>query len=128
MPIHHSCFKSPFEKKHNEVIWKDNLPYSKIYQDRFFQEDAVAEIKNIFIEPNKLNERFKNGSRICIGELGFGFGLNFFVTAKLWVENNDSSCQHNLEYLAIDEALPTKEQLYRVIDNFPELEEICNIF
>ena len=49
MPIHHSCFKSPFEKKHNEVIWKDNLPYSKIYQDRFFQEDAVAEIKNIFI-------------------------------------------------------------------------------
>ena len=128
MPIHHSCFKSPFEKKHNEVVWKDNLPYSKIYQDRFFQEDAVAEIKNIFIEPNKLNERFKNGSRICIGELGFGFGLNFFVTAKLWVENNDSSCQHNLEYLAIDEALPTKEQLYRVIDNFPELEEICNIF
>ena len=128
MPIHHSCFKSPFEKKHNEVIWKDNLPYSKIYQDRFFQEDAVAEIKNIFIEPNKLNERFQNGSRICIGELGFGFGLNFFVTAKLWVENNDSSCQHNLEYLAIDEALPTKEQLYRVIDNFPELEEICNIF
>ena len=60
MPIHHSCFKSPFEKKHNEVVWKDNLPYSKIYQDRFFQEDAVAEIKNIFIEPNKLNERFKS--------------------------------------------------------------------
>ena len=128
MPIHNTSFKNPFEQKHHEVIWKDNFPYSKTYQDRFFQKDAVAEIENIFIEPNKLIERFQNGARICIGELGFGFGLNFFVTAKLWVENRKSSRQHNLEYLAIDEALPTKAQIDKLISNFPELEEICNIF
>ena len=128
MPIHNTSFKNPFEQRHHEVVWKDNFPYSKTYQDRFFQKDAVAEIENIFIEPNKLIERFQNGARICIGELGFGFGLNFFVTAKLWVENSKSSRQHNLEYLAIDEALPTKAQIDRLISNFPELEEICNIF
>ena len=51
MPIHHSCFKNPFEEKHQDVVWEDSFPYSNEYQDRFFQDDAVAEIKNIFIEP-----------------------------------------------------------------------------
>jgi len=128
MPIHHSCFKNPFEEKHQDVKWEDNLPYSNEYQDRFFQDDAVAEIKNIFIEPNQLFERIRNGSQIHIGELGFGFGLNFFVTAKFWQENNENSGIHNLEYIAIDEALPSREQLLKIINAFPELEEICNIF
>ena len=128
MPIHHSCFKNPFEEKCQEVAWKDSLPYSEVYQDRFFQDDAISEITNIFIEPNQLLERIKNGTKIHIGELGFGFGLNFFVTAKFWFENNKNLNSHNLEYLSIDEALPTKEQILKIVDNFPEFEEICSIF
>ena len=120
MSIHHSCFKNPFEEKCQEVIWKDDLPYSNVYEDRFFQDDAVSEITNIFIEPNHLLKRIKNGSQIHIGELGFGFGLNFFVTAKFWFENNKNAGSHNLEYLAIDEALPTKAQILKIVDNFPE--------
>ena len=49
MSIHHSCFKNPFEEKYQDVIWNDNLPYSNTYQDRFFQDDAISEITNIFI-------------------------------------------------------------------------------
>ena len=128
MPIHHSCFKNPFEEKLQDVKWEDSFPYSNKYQDRFFQDDAIAEIKNIFIEPNQLLERIKNGSQLHIGELGFGFGLNFFVTAKFWHEHNKKSDTLNLEYIAIDEALPSKEQLSKVINAFPELKEICNIF
>ena len=128
MPVHHSYFKNPFEEKFQDVIWKDGFPYSNAYQDRFFQDDAVAEITNIFIEPNHLLERIKNGSRIRIGELGFGFGINFLVTAKFWFENNKNFNFHNLEYLAIDEALPTKSQILKIIKNFPELDEICRIF
>ena len=128
MSIHHSCFKNPFEEKHQEVVWKDNLPYSSSYQDRFFQDDAISEITNIFIEPNQLLERIKHGSRVHIGELGFGFGINFLVTAKFWLENNKNSDSLNLEYLAIDEALPTKAQILKIINNFPELKEVSNIF
>ena len=127
MSIHHSCFKNPFEEKCQDVIWNDNLPYSTTYQDRFFQDDAISEITNIFIEPNRLLERINHGSQVHICELGFGFGLNFLVTAKFWLENNNLG-SFNLEYLAIDEALPTKEQILKIIDSFPELEEISNIF
>ena len=94
-----------------------------ILQDRFFQDDAIAEITNIFIEPNHLLARIKNGSQIHIGELGFGFGLNFLTTAKFWYENNKGLNSHILEYLAIDEVLPTKEQMLKIVDNFPELHE-----
>ncbi len=128
MPIHHSCFKNPFEEKHQEVEWKSNSPHSHKYKDRFFQEDALEEINNIFIEPNKILERIQNSSQIHIGELGFGFGLNFFATAKFWIDNNQNTTIHNLEYLSIDEALPTKKQLLRVIQKFPELKEICDCF
>ena len=117
MPIHHSCFKNPFEEKRQEVIWKDNLPYSNEYQDRFFQDDAVSEITNVFIESNQLLERIKDGSQMRIGELGFGFGLNFLVTAKFWLENNKHLGTLNLEYLAIDKALPTKAQILKIVDN-----------
>ena len=32
-----------------------------------------------------------------------------------------------MEYLAIDEALPTKAQILKIVDNFPELQEMCNV-
>ena len=107
---------------------EDGLPFSNIYEDRFFQDDAISEITNIFIEPNQLLERIKNNSQIRIGELGFGFGLNFLVTAKFWFDNNQNFNSYNLEYLAIDEALPTKEQILKIIESFPELDEICYFF
>jgi len=128
MPVHHSCFKNPFEEKPQDIFWRHGFPFSNLYQDRFFQDDAISEIINIFIEPNQLLERIKNNSQIRIGELGFGFGLNFLVTAKFWFENNKNFNSHNLEYLAIDEALPTKNQILKIIENFPELDDICNVF
>ena len=64
MPNHHSCFENPFEEKLQEVIWENGLPYSNEYKDRFFQDDAVSEIANIFIEPNQLLERIKNFEEI----------------------------------------------------------------
>ena len=91
MPIHHSCFKNPFEGKYLDLKWENGFPYSNYYADRFFQNDALAEIKNIFIEPNQIRERIEAGGQIHIGELGFGLGLNFFVTAKFWHENNQNS-------------------------------------
>ena len=128
MPIHYSSFENPFEEKSQNIHWEDGFPYSDEYQDRFFQNNAIEEIKNIFIEPNKLSERIKNNSRIHIGELGFGFGLNFFVTANFWAENNTNSLPNNLEYVAIDKAMPTKEQVLKVVENFPDLKNVCENF
>jgi len=67
MPIHHSVYKNPFETKRQEVDWIDGLPYSHSYDDRFFQADAIKEIKDIFITPNNLEDRFKQSTKLTIG-------------------------------------------------------------
>ena len=128
MTSHHSCFENPFEQRYQKVEWVDNFPFSKDYQDRFFQNNAIEEIQNVFIEPNNIQHRIINDDNLHIGELGFGFGLNFFVTAKLWIEHKDRSKINTLEYVSIEEALPTEEQILRVIENFPSLKPICQIF
>ena len=128
MIIHHSVFKTPFEAKAQEVEWRNGLPHSLKYDDRFFQEDAIAEITNVFIEPNNLEERFQKNTKLTIGELGFGFGLNFFVTAKLWIDNKDTSQIQTLDYISIEEALPSKEQILQIIKSFPSLAEVGNYF
>ena len=68
MPIHHSRFNNPFEKNDQNVTWKDNLPFSDKYQDIYFQDDAVAEINDVFINPNQLINRIQNDSRLHVGE------------------------------------------------------------
>lgn len=128
MPIHHSIFKNPFEVKAQKVDWIDELPHSIDYDDRFFQADAINEIHDVFITPNNLEARFKKVSRFSICELGFGFGMNFLVTAFLWSQSKQKSKMKILDYVSIEEALPTKNQILRVIENFPELKEVGNCF
>ena len=128
MPIHHSVFNHPFETKHQEIDWIDGSPFSPIYDDRFFQADAIKEIKDVFIVPNNLEDRFKKSRKLSIGELGFGFGLNFFVTAMIWSQSKRHSSSAVLNYLSIEEALPSKEEISKVLENFPELQKIGEYF
>ncbi|MDB9783966.1 tRNA (5-methylaminomethyl-2-thiouridine)(34)-methyltransferase MnmD, partial [Gammaproteobacteria bacterium] len=128
MPIHHSVFNNPFETKWQEIDWIDGLPYSPSYDDRFFQADAIKEIKDVFITPNNLEDRFKQSQKLSIGELGFGFGLNFFVTAMIWGQSKCQSSTAVLNYVSIEEALPSKEEISKVLKNFPELHEIGKYF
>jgi len=128
MPIHHSLFNNPFEVKDQDINWVEGLPHSRDYDDRFFQADAVQEIKNVFIEPNNLENRFKADKKLTIGELGFGFGLNFLVTAMMWCNRKNESNMGTLDYLSVDEALPSKEEIFQVIKHFPELQEIGEYF
>lgn len=70
-------------------------PYSPAFDDIYFNpEDGIAESTHVFLEGNDLQERFKalklepNGNKktFNIFETGFGTGLNFLLTAKLWQE------------------------------------------
>jgi len=119
MSIHHSVFKNPFEVKTQDVNWVGGMPCSIDYDDRFFQADAINEIHDVFIEPNNLENRLQEAHQFTIGELGFGFGMNFLVTALLWNSSKHKSEMETLDYVSIEEALPTKDQILKVIKSFP---------
>ncbi|MEM9422368.1 MAG: tRNA (5-methylaminomethyl-2-thiouridine)(34)-methyltransferase MnmD, partial [Pseudomonadota bacterium] len=61
---------------------------SRRFDDIYFQPDVgLAETEHVFLEGNRLKERFNampNGGQFVVGELGFGTGLNILAVADLF--------------------------------------------
>ena len=92
-----------------DIIWLSNqIPFSTRYNDVYFSKlDGYKESEYIFIKGNYLPQRIKQSRDLCIGELGFGTGLNFLITANIW--QTYSLQDAKLHYIAI-EKFPLKPQ------------------
>lgn len=68
--------------------WKDGQPYSARYGDVYFSSDSgLEETRHVFLQGNHLARRFaalQAGESFCIGETGFGTGLNFLCAWQLF--------------------------------------------
>ncbi len=68
--------------------WKDGQPFSQQFDDVYFSRDSgQEETRHVFMNGNDLAQRFaalQAGERFCIGETGFGTGLNFLCTWQLF--------------------------------------------
>lgn len=66
--------------------WIDgDMPYSPAFGDHFYcREDGRAECGHVFLAGNGLPDRWAAGGAFAIGELGFGTGLNFCETWRVW--------------------------------------------
>ena len=61
--------------------------YSKLYNDIYFDKwSGLKESDHVYLKTNSLTTRFKKKAKFVIAELGFGTGLNFLLTLKLWKE------------------------------------------
>ncbi len=79
----------PWKPAHHPTIsWKtNNIPYSEENRDIYYSKlNGIDESNYYFINSNDLHKRFKTHTeeRFCIGELGFGSGLNFLLTWLMW--------------------------------------------
>ena len=97
-------------------------PYSEDYQDIFHSKaNALAESSYIFLEANDLNKRWKNlnNKSFIIGECGFGAGLNFLNTCRLW---RDSKTGDSTLYYIASELHPfSKNDLINFYSKHPQL-------
>ena len=67
--------------------WRDGVLYSKEFSDIYHSKGGgLAEKEYVFLRGNQLKERFLTQKKFVVFELGFGLGLNFFATWKLWEE------------------------------------------
>lgn len=100
----------------------DGILRSADYGDIYFQpQKGPEESHYVFLEKNRLPERFAaatNGMRIA--ELGFGTGLNFLLTARLW---RQSGAPGTLFYASIEKHPLARADLARVFSFWPELGE-----
>jgi tRNA 5-methylaminomethyl-2-thiouridine biosynthesis bifunctional protein len=111
------------------IVWDDNgQPVSTAYDDVYFNSDAgIDESRHVFMEQNRLPERWINnaGLSFTIGETGFGSGLNFLVAAKAWLDNTESGILH---FVSVEKSPLSKEDLQRTLKLWPELSEIAGEF
>ena len=68
------------------VKWEGSTAYSRDFDDIYWSREApVPEKTHVFTELIQSSWRqLKPNNSFSIGELGFGFGLNFMLTAERW--------------------------------------------
>lgn len=111
-----------------------NVPYSALYDDIYYsREGGLEESKYVFLKGNNLLERWENHNCHCftILELGFGTGLNFLATWKLWKEFLKSNPNHKLKrlfYISCEKYPLDKETIKHYLSEFIEIQDILKIY
>ena len=117
--------KNPFPirqlKSLNLTFDEHGSAYSNNYADIYFQPGiGLDEKKHVFLKGNNLPENWLNKPHFSIAETGFGTGLNFLNTLKLWHETTQSF-QH-LDYISCELHPFNIQQLKQALSQFAELE------
>ena len=106
-----------------DLHWDDDgAPQHRGFADRYYSRDGgAAETEHVFLAGNRLAARFRDpGIRhLCIGELGFGSGLNFLLTWALFRD-----CAHpglRLHYWSVERQPLRQADLARSLRAWPQL-------
>lgn len=103
------------------IRWEDgDVPVSTRFQDPYHaRQDGLAETTHVFLEGNRLAERFASASRCAIAELGFGTGLNALAAAALWRRTAPAGAA--LTYTAFELYPMRRDDIARALARWEEL-------
>ncbi|MED5432618.1 MAG: amino acid oxidase, partial [Pseudomonadota bacterium] len=105
------------------VDWQDNTPVATAYDDPYFsRQDGMAESRYVFLEGNRLPDRFaalSPGDLFVVGETGFGTGLNCLLAAQLFLQTAPS--QAHLHLVSVEKHPLTLDDMRTALAHWPEL-------
>lgn len=93
-----------------DLLWRDGQPYSRAFADIYHDPDGRGEVERVFLQPAGFDALLAAGMRLRVGELGFGTGLNFVVTARRCL-----SAGVRLHFVSFEAAPLRHEDLARVV-------------
>ncbi len=109
----------------SELDWTGAGPRSTRFDDVYFQlEDGLAESRAVFLAGADLPGRFAGRRRFCVGELGFGTGLNILALLDLWRRFRPFP-EARLHMVSIEAYPITADEAARALSAFPELTELA---
>lgn len=113
-----------------EIEWSEGKPHSKLFGDIYFsQESGVAETEHVFINANRLPDRFAQCSMnrpFIIGETGFGTGLNFLCARQLWLKA--APAEARLHFISCEKyplSLPDLQKAHELFADDPDMLAGC---
>ena len=104
-----------------ELIWRnETLPVSSRFDDPYYSvEDGQLETRYVFVEGNKLPDRWADMSVCTIAELGFGTGLNFLETVSQWRRFKVDGA--SLRFHSFEQYPLSRSDMTRALGAWPEL-------
>jgi tRNA 5-methylaminomethyl-2-thiouridine biosynthesis bifunctional protein len=107
---------------YTELEWRDGQPWSAHYGDVYFsRESGIAETRYVFLEQNRLRERWHSlaDKVFTIAETGFGTGLNFLCAWQLWKETAPPNAR--LHFVSTEKFPLSHADIERALALWPEL-------
>jgi len=93
------------------------VPVAERFDDPYFSKaDGLAETRHTFLAGNDLPARFVDG--FCIGELGFGTGLN---AAATWAALRQSGSDARVSFVSFEAFAMGADDMETALAAFPEL-------
>ncbi len=103
--------------------WKNGQPFSDRYGDVYFSSDSgLEESRHVFLRGNDLAERFaalSPSESLCIGETGFGTGLNFLCVWQLFEQVAPAGA--SLDFFSVESFPLNDDELRTALVLWPEL-------
>jgi tRNA 5-methylaminomethyl-2-thiouridine biosynthesis bifunctional protein len=114
----------PFPLRVSEAVidWHEGTPLSRAFADVYFSlAGGSAETEHVFIDGNRLRERFAapDLQDFTIAETGFGTGLNFLVAAQAFLQL--APAQARLHFLSVEKFPLSSQDLERAHAHWPGL-------
>ncbi|MFZ3019626.1 MAG: tRNA (5-methylaminomethyl-2-thiouridine)(34)-methyltransferase MnmD, partial [Gallionella sp.] len=105
------------------LAWQDGLPFSSHFGDVYFSADSgLEETDHVFLQANRLAERFaalSAGESFAVGETGFGTGLNFLCTLRLFERTAPPGA--SLDFFSVERFPLKDDDLRAALALWPEL-------
>lgn len=107
-----------------KLVWsEDGTPRSVTFDDIYFSsEDGLAETEHVFLNGNRLAERFANCRTFTVGETGFGTGLNFLCCWRLWQKTATS--HGRLHFVSVEKYPLSPQDLDQALGLWSELADL----
>lgn len=112
-----------------ELVDGIEVPISKQFGDVYFSKDnGLLETRHVFLNGNDLSERLsqlKDFEYFCVGETGFGTGLNILTLWQLWQQIRPNNHSH-LHAISVEKFPLSKADLIRALNVWPELKPLAD--
>ncbi|WAU74018.1 FAD-dependent 5-carboxymethylaminomethyl-2-thiouridine(34) oxidoreductase MnmC [Acinetobacter sp. TR11] len=111
-----------------EIVDDIEIPISKQFGDVYFSKDnGLLETRHVFLNGNDLTERLSrlhDHQYFCVGETGFGTGLNILTLWQLWQQVRLDNHSH-LHVISVEKFPLNKADLIRALNVWTELKPLA---
>ena len=111
-----------------EIVDDIEIPISKQFGDVYFSKDnGLLETRHVFLNGNDLTERLSqlhDYQYFCVGETGFGTGLNILTLWQLWQQVRLDNHSH-LHVVSVEKFPLNKADLIRALNVWTELNPLA---